>query len=459
MSVKLLDNVTTTSKLSQLYMVTVGTTLDLLVELLKYLKDSGNSNVEYFLNSIYTPSGKKAVLEFEVDGIPIVINLNNGRISVYTQNIYKSQVLSKFPTAIDLFRYLLTSIKRGGSNQGKLKPPNFALRGGVKIPNPIVKDQKPPKELREKTMSQHVKGMDFIHEVVKVSDAFHKEYEVEGYQRYSCGDKVCISAEGKGGKIYSLSFDPKKWVFVEADLLASVQPLEDNHTLDPDFLPYVNSKSEVIRAKDFIKYYMTHLGAYVFTNHNQDTDKQKGVIVDVVLREEKVAAGSKKPVLYSTGLLAINRADDPKLCEAIEKDQIRFGSMGSIYPSQTCSYCGKVGLRSASSDTRCIHLKMLKGTYYNMADGTRNRIVEWWNDFDEEGNPSPIEFIEYSLLVCKNGQVGGVCEGLEPAFSGAVVQRKEVQDDQPVVIKVPELYLKKPAFQKYLKNGEIKING
>jgi hypothetical protein len=354
----------------------------------------------------------------------------------------------------------------------KLRPPNVALKGKKRKEQPTVDTDhtKKAEKLKDKNVTPLIKGfqssskkiedLDFFDTVYNSSVEFHKQFKPVDFKKYTCGSgsSKCIIEEDKNKNKRTIVLDPKEWAFGEADLLTSLNTEENGFTIKENCIPYVNGKAECIRSLDLVKYYKTHIGAFVLVNHKQDLSKVKGVILDVVLRE--IVLEDKSKIYYSRGLIAVNRKKDSKLAKALEQGKIKFGSMGSFYSSVTCGYCGMVGLQGSTNDTRCIHLKMMKGQNYTKPNGGLGCIVEWWNAHDEENKKTPIEFIEYSLLVCKDDSVGGSCRGVNPAWSGSVVSSKSVEGlktTKPVKIEVEELYLRKPAFQMFLRNGDIKI--
>jgi hypothetical protein len=361
----------------------------------------------------------------------------------------------------------LTSILLGYHD--RLRPPNLALKGqkqnregSLTEPKEPIKEPKIDGSNSEEKEEEPQPKKDFLSVSLNTSTKFHKLYKNSGYKKLECaeGDEVCV-VEGSQNKVRTIELIPEYWAFAEADMVSSVNCESDGITLTQASIPYVNQKAECIRTPDLLKNYHTFKGAFVLVNHNQKLEEQKGVILDAVLREIEIAEGEK--VFYVRGLLAVNKQDDENLYQAVKENKVKFGSMGSLYRSTQCSKCGAIGLDTGVSDTRCVHLKLgMKGQTYKRPNGTLSKIVEWWNSKDLEGNPAPIDFVEYSLLVCRDGQVNGVCTGVNPAFNGSIVRDTanevtSIASDKPIRVEVEEIFLRKPAFQKYLKNKQIKI--
>ena len=342
--------------------------------------------------------------------------------------------------------------------KNSLRPPNLSARGKKRVKSPVSSDiptayKEPPK------ISINNEGLkSFTKQVKDNPKEVKKRYKNIGYNIEDSAGELCVT-KIPSSPFVTLELSHNDWVFGEADMVASWNVEDDGITITHNSLDYINKKAEGIRSADLVKYYDSFIGAWVFKNHEQKEEVSKGVILDATLRtieigtrEVKDSDGKVKTedesIFYTRGLLAVNRADDKELSKAFEEGKILYGSMGNLYFNKQCSYCGHKGLKAANVDTRCIHMKLALGQFTETAYGKR-KIVEFWSPEDNKGNERFIQFYEYSLLT------------ISPAFNGSRVWRQQTIDilkpETNVTIQVEEKYLKKEAFQKYIKNGQIKI--
>lgn len=346
-----------------------------------------------------------------------------------------------------------------GRGKGKLRPPNFGARGkrkGFKVnieePISVIEKNKPSLHMsEEERIEQESKEM--VEAVHKASMQYYADTTgFDSYERFKCAEGVCLEGTGEEVKESYIMLKAKEWVFVETDMISSIAYEADGHTIKTESLPYVNSNSEIIGNEDLVRFYKTHLGSFVFLNHEHSLKKVKGVILDVVLREINIGTVDE-PIIayYSRGLLAVSRKEDPVLCTALDNSEIKFSSMGVLYSSIRCSKCGAVTEKNQETGSWdfCIHLSMMKGLRYE-DEGKNIRMVArelTSTKPGEEEGVNAIEFFEQSLLT------------VDPAFSGAIVDSSSMETldvEKELVLAVGDAYLKKPAFTKFLQDGTIK---
>ena len=145
-----------------------------------------------------------------------------------------------------------------------------------------------------------------------------------------------------------------------------------NVTLDDfDFTPepgYVYAVSRAISSRVNANYdawpvdqikksYRTFVGRPIYVEHNNsDPERARGVILDAVYRESKLASGITDASVYC--LMEVDAQSFPKLANAIMEGQLNAVSMGADVEGTQCSACGKYASKSAEY---CTHIPRLKG--------------------------------------------------------------------------------------------------
>ena len=105
------------------------------------------------------------------------------------------------------------------------------------------------------------------------------------------------------------------------------------------------------------KSYKTFVGRPIYVEHNNsDPDRARGVILDAVYRESKLASGVIDASVYC--LMEVDAETFPKLANAIMDDQLNAVSMGADVEGTQCSACGKYASKPAEY---CTHIPRLKG--------------------------------------------------------------------------------------------------
>lgn len=122
--------------------------------------------------------------------------------------------------------------------------------------------------------------------------------------------------------------------------------------------------------------YKTFIGRPVFVEHNNsDPSQAKGVVLDSIYRESKLASGVTDASVYC--LMEIDAKTFPKLAQAVMNGKIKGVSMGADVGSTTCSVCGN---NAKTERDYCQHLPNMKGmrldTYKN---GSRKEALVWEN--------------------------------------------------------------------------------
>lgn len=334
-----------------------------------------------------------------------------------------------------------------------LRPPNVGVKG-KKVKQSSMKPTIPSKIVNPPQASIN-KGLDDLAlKGFRIGKEISDEFVTLGFEVAQCaGKEICLNKIPENKDRTVIELNPEEWVFSEADMVTSWNTQDDGLTLTQNSLAYVNKKNEGIKTPDLLKYYNSFIGAYVFKNHVQDENLAKGVVLDATLRSIVIGTidrnGEQVPerIFYVRGLQAFNKKDDALLAEAVRKGDIKYCSMGNAYFNKQCSKCGATGLKTDEGDTRCVHLKLSLGQYYEAQNGETSKIVEWWSDTDNNGNENFIEFIEISALT------------IDPAFNGAIVRHNMdvIKVNRPIRVEIDSIYLKKPAFQRYLKRGDIKV--
>jgi len=171
----------------------------------------------------------------------------------------------------------------------------------------------------------------------------------------------------------------------------NTQPIELHHvTLDDfNFKPekgYVYAVSRAISSRVNANYdgwpvdqiknsYKTFIGRPIYVEHNNsDPERARGVILDAVYRESKLASGSTDASVYC--LMEVDAETFPKLANAIMEGQLNAVSMGADVEGTECSACGKYASKPAEY---CAHIPRLKGrtvTVYKQGKRVESLVYE-----------------------------------------------------------------------------------
>ena len=174
-------------------------------------------------------------------------------------------------------------------------------------------------------------------------------------------------------------------------LAANSQSIElHNVTLeDFDFKPepgYVYAVSRAISSRVNANYdgwpvdqikksYKTFIGRPIYVEHNNsDPERARGVILDAVYRESKLASGITDGSVYC--LMEVDADNFPKLANAIMEGQLNAVSMGADVEGTQCSACGKYASKPAEY---CAHIPRLKGrtvTVYKQGKRIESLVYE-----------------------------------------------------------------------------------
>lgn len=174
-------------------------------------------------------------------------------------------------------------------------------------------------------------------------------------------------------------------------LAANSQSIElHNVTLeDFDFKPepgYVYAVSRAISSRVNANYdgwpvdqikksYKTFVGRPIYVEHNNsDPERARGVILDAVYRETKLASGITDGSVYC--LMEVDADNFPKLANAIMEGQLNAVSMGADVEGTQCSACGKYASKPAEY---CAHIPRLKGrtvTVYKQGKRIESLVYE-----------------------------------------------------------------------------------
>lgn len=123
------------------------------------------------------------------------------------------------------------------------------------------------------------------------------------------------------------------------------------------------------------KSYKTFIGRPIYVEHNNsETERSRGVILDAVYRETKLASG-----IIDAGVYCLEEVDAvtfPKLANAIMNGQLNAVSMGADVEGTQCSACGKYASKPAEY---CAHIPRLKGrtvTVYKQGKRIESLVYE-----------------------------------------------------------------------------------
>ena len=105
------------------------------------------------------------------------------------------------------------------------------------------------------------------------------------------------------------------------------------------------------------KSYKSFIGRPIYVEHNNsDPERARGVILDAIYRETKLASGIIDASVYC--LMEVDALTFPKLATAIENGQLNAVSMGADVDGTECSACGKYASKPSEF---CAHIPRLKG--------------------------------------------------------------------------------------------------
>jgi hypothetical protein len=174
-------------------------------------------------------------------------------------------------------------------------------------------------------------------------------------------------------------------------LAGNSQPIElhDVKLADFNFNPepgYVYAVSRAISSRVNANYdgwpvdqikksYKTFVGRPIYVEHNNsDPDRARGVILDAVYKESKLASGIIDASVYC--LMEVDAQTFPKLANSIMEGQLNAVSMGADVEGTQCSACGKYASKPAEY---CTHIPRLKGrtvTVYKQGKRIESLVYE-----------------------------------------------------------------------------------
>lgn len=123
------------------------------------------------------------------------------------------------------------------------------------------------------------------------------------------------------------------------------------------------------------KSYKTFVGRPIYVEHNNsDPERARGVILDAVYRETKLASGLTDGSVYC--LMEVDAENFPKLANAIMEGSLNAVSMGADVEGTQCSACGKY---ASKPKEYCAHIPRLKGrtvTVYKQGKRVESLVYE-----------------------------------------------------------------------------------
>ena len=170
------------------------------------------------------------------------------------------------------------------------------------------------------------------------------------------------------------------------------QPIDLHNVTFEDFKPFTPEKGFLYTASRAIssrvnanydgwpvdqikKSYKTFIGRPIYVEHNNsDPDRARGVILDAIYRETKLASGIIDASVYC--LMEVDANTFPKLASAIENGQLNAVSMGADVDGTQCSACGKYASKPSEF---CTHIPRLKGrnvTVYKAGKRVESLVYE-----------------------------------------------------------------------------------
>ena len=170
------------------------------------------------------------------------------------------------------------------------------------------------------------------------------------------------------------------------------QPIDLHPVTFEDFKPFTPEKGFLYTASRAIssrvnanydgwpvdqikKSYKTFIGRPIYVEHNNsDPDRARGVILDAIYRETKLASGVIDASVYC--LMEVDAVTFPKLAAAIENGQLNAVSMGADVEGTQCSACGKYASKPSEF---CAHIPRLKGrnvTVYKAGKRVESLVYE-----------------------------------------------------------------------------------
>jgi len=138
----------------------------------------------------------------------------------------------------------------------------------------------------------------------------------------------------------------------------------------------VNANYDGWPVHELKKAYKTFVGRPVFVEHNnEDPKRARGVVLDSIYRETKLASGHTDASVYC--LMEIDAHTFPKLGSAIMTGVIPGVSMGADVGFTVCSACGN---KAKTERDYCDHLPNMKGIRLDIyKNGTRKEALVWEN--------------------------------------------------------------------------------
>jgi hypothetical protein len=170
------------------------------------------------------------------------------------------------------------------------------------------------------------------------------------------------------------------------------QPIDLHPVTFDDFKPFTPEKGFLYTASRAIssrvnanydgwpvdqikKSYKTFIGRPIYVEHNNsDPDRARGVILDAVYRETKLASGIIDASVYC--LMEVDAETFPRLANAIMEGSLNAVSMGADVDGTQCSACGKYASKPSEF---CTHIPRLKGrnvTVYKAGKRVESLVYE-----------------------------------------------------------------------------------
>jgi len=123
------------------------------------------------------------------------------------------------------------------------------------------------------------------------------------------------------------------------------------------------------------KSYKTFVGRPIYVEHNNsDPDRARGVILDALYKEAKLASGVIDASVYC--LMEVDSVTFPKLAKAIMDGKLNAVSMGADVDGTQCSACGKYASKPSEY---CVHIPRMKGrtvTVYKEGKRSESLVFE-----------------------------------------------------------------------------------
>jgi len=308
-------------------------------------------------------------------------------------------------------------------------------------PRPEMKDSGISQEDRtNRTQPKNTPEPDIdIPEIPSIKSIKLESCGCQGFKCINIPTSVTSSLQPKTSRDTIISLNSDDWLFTQATSLASVNLEKDSFLITEDSGKYVNLNGNGWETKLLGKYYKTFIGAHNYIDHIQELEESHGLILDAVLRKIKTNDGLGY-IYYLDILIATNKKKNPEWTSNIERERVKYLSLGCISSALQCTKCGNI---SFSEEDDCDCMKYEVGMNFIDDKGIKRRIAALVTDDAPEGQRGYLVFQEQSFL------------SVDPAFEGSITGHIiKVEPNTEVKFNIKRAALAREAFQHW--RGSIK---